>query len=478
MRKLALSVKDTNKKQANVFSHSRNFMIAELFNKGVSFLTIPIFTRLLSPSEYGVLAIVTSIVSIFTVIMGLNIAGAVNRKYLEFHKDFDQFMGTNLAFYSFSNILFLFLGFLFKDFLGAFFAVSGSVFFTGMLISCFSIYIQIDLAYLHASQQSKRYAFYSVIRNLGITSIAIIWVMNFEENRYLGKVYAELLVSIIIAFYSVWQILKISKFSIKKKHILYALSFGLPLVPHALSGFVLAQFDRIILNQISGSHDTGIYSFAYNIGMIMAVAVTAIGNAQGPISMALFKKKRFDLIQNLVNNTSKVIFFIALVLILFAKEIISLVASPEYQVALSIVPIIVLSSVMTYLYGLFIFYPYYYKKTWAISIFTFIAGFANIGLNYLFIPKFGYIAAAWTTLASYILLFVLHYCNTVFIMKKNTLRIRKILFQLLILIIIIWGYSLVPFDSVVIFHIGLKISIIFYYIYYIDLKESIRELRK
>ena len=62
------------------------------------------------------------------------------------------------------------------------------------------------------------------------------------------------------------------------------------------------------------------------------------------------------------------------------------------------------------------------KKTGAISLFTFIAGFTNIFLNYHFIPKYGYEIAAWTTLASYILLFILHYFNVKFILKEKTIN--------------------------------------------------------
>lgn len=74
---------------------------------------------------------------------------------------------------------------------------------------------------------------------------------------------------------------------------------------------------------------------------------------------------------------------------------------------------------------MYVNYAFYEKKTKNIAAITIVAGGLNILLNYLFIPKFGYIAASGTTLISYVVLFLLHYINVKWILKvKRIINIK------------------------------------------------------
>ena len=174
----------------------------------------------------------------------------------------------------------------------------------------------------------------------------------------------------------------------------------MPLIPHALSGIILSHFDRIIINQISGTIETGLYSFAYNIGMIMNIIVLAMNKSWVPIFYNNLRKEEYNKIYNLAYNYSKYIFFAAIVLTAFSQEVVIIMADKSYYSSLSLIPIIILGYVFVFLYTLYANYSFYRKKTLLISIATLLAGGVNIGLNYLLIPRFGYIAAAFTTLIS------------------------------------------------------------------------------
>lgn len=424
----------------NFILHSSNYLIAELFNKAIAFLTIPVFTRLLLPEEYGVLSIFTSIVSIFTVIMGLNMNGSITRKFHEGDKEFYAFLGTNLTFLIVLNLLLLTLGYVFRVFFASFFSIDDKLFYLAILVSSFSFFILFELSYLQASMQSKKYAKLSIIRNLITVIIAIIIVYSLKEDRYMGKVYAQLFTSLLIGVLAIIKLFKLSEIKFNRKHLQYSLAFGIPLIPHALSGFILAQFDRVIINQIVGSYETGIYSFAYNIGMIMNVFVISMNKSWIPILYKNLKSEAYQKINELGNKYSKLTFIIAFLLILFSREIVMIMADEKYYNALEVVPIIILGYVAVFLYTLFSGYTFYRKKTGLISLFTFIAGGTNILLNYIYIPQYGYVAAAWTTLISYLLLFVLHYINARFILKEKVLNLFKITGQLIILIIFISIY--------------------------------------
>lgn len=453
----------------NFFNHSKNYLIADFFNKALAFITIPIFTRLLLPEEYGILAIFSSIISIFTILMGMNFHGAINRKYYEKDNEFYSFLGSNIIFILIVNIIFISVCFILRNSLSSFFSIDSKLFFTAIIISSFSFFIQMELTYLQASQQSKKYARISIIRNIFITIVAIIWVYLLNESKYLGKIYAQLIVIGIISCFVIYKLIKISEFKWKNEHIKYSLYFGIPLIPHALSGFILAQFDRVIINQISGSYETGLYSFAYNVGMIMNVFVLAINKSWVPVFYENLKNNTYRKIQILAEKSSEIVFLVALGLIFFSKEIILIMADEKYFKALEIVPIIIFSAIAKYWYTLFANYAFYNKKTSLISLFTFFAGFINVCLNYLFIPKYGYISAAWTTLVSYIILFLLHYINVKWILKIEIIKIYNMLKQLICFVIVVFIFEFIKVYLNNIFY-NMFFKILFLIIFYIILK--------
>lgn len=412
--------------------HSKNYLLAEFVTRAMGFITIPIFTRLLLPEEYGILAIFASIISIFTVFMGVNFNGAVSRYYYEKNNDFASYLGSITLFLVFFNLLLILTTYFFRERLSSFFRIDSDLFLLAIVISSLNCFVFIFLSYLQASKNSRQYAAISLAQNLTIIILAIFWVYILDTNRYLGRIYAQLLITGIVFFYIGYNIILLSRFSIQWNHIRYALKFGIPLIPHVLSGFVLSMFDRVIINQIVGPSQTGLYSFAYNIGIIMNVVVMAMNKSWVPIFYEALENKALAKIQKIANYYSCVVFFAALFLIFFSREIVMLIADENYYTALSAVPIIVCGYVFVFLYTLFGNYAFYLKRTGLISINTVIAGTFNIVTNYLFIPRYGYIAAAWTTLASYALLFVLHYCNSKFLLKAPVIGILGIFRKLVI----------------------------------------------
>jgi O-antigen/teichoic acid export membrane protein len=407
--------------------HSKNYLSATFFLKALGFISVPIYTRLLTPDEYGILAVFASAITIVTVFMGLNLRSGIKRYYFEKNNDFDKVLGINLIFIFIFDIILFSILFILRNQIASFFAISGKLFFYASLISVLYVPFNIYLSYLQGIKNSKKYSIITIIKQILILITSIILMVNLEKNVYMGKIYAQLSFAALLFFYSYYEMIKISNFSLKKKYIKYTLSFGVPLIPAALSGFILSHFDRIIINQITGSLDTGLYSFAYNVGMIMNVVVMASIKAWQPIFYEEFSDNNLDKINRMAYNYSKYIYFSAIGLILFSKEIVMILADESYYEALNLVPVIVLGYVSVFLYTLFFQYASYRKRTGLISLNTFISGFANIGLNYWLIPIFGYTAAAYTTFASYILLFVLHYSNARFVLKEEVISLRKLI---------------------------------------------------
>jgi len=423
--------------------HAKNYITATFFTKALGFISVPVFTRLLTPDEYGILAIFTSIISISTILLGLNFHGAVNRYYHEKDKKFGEFISSNILFLFFFNIISFYLINNFKREISALINIDVDVFIIAIIVAIFNIPIRMFLSYLQTSKQSDKYSFLSVSKSVLILFISIVWVYLLSEQRYFGKIYGNLVVSVIIFIIAVIYFIKLGKPKFKFKYVKYSLIFGIPLIPHALSGFILSYFDRIAINQLTGSLDTGLYSFAYNIGMIMNIVVMAMNKARLPMFYDYLKKAQYEKINNLTIKFTNYIFLASIGLILFSKEIVLILADESYYSSLEIVPIIIFSYVFVSFYNLYASYSFYEKKTGLISIATLIAGFINIGLNYWLIPEFGYIAAAYTTLISYILLFGFHYINTKLFLNSKIVKFKIIIPNFLNYVVIIIIYFII-----------------------------------
>jgi O-antigen/teichoic acid export membrane protein len=423
------------KENIEFISHAKNYMTATFFTKALAFISVPVFTRLLTPDEYGILALFASIISVSNIFLSFNFSGAVARYYHEKDKKFGQFISSNILFLFLFNIFSFSLINLFKNEISSLINIDVDVFIIAIIVAIFNIPINMFLSYLQTSKQSDKYSFLSVSKSVIMLVISIIWVYLLSEQRYFGKIYANLVVSGVIFIIAIIYFIKLGKPKFKFKYVKYSLVFGVPLIPHALSNFILSYFDRIAINQLTGSFDTGLYSFAYNVGMIMNVVVMAMNKAWVPMFYDNLKENNYNKINSMAINYSKYIFFAAISLILFSKEIVMILADKSYYAALDLVPIIILSSVFIFFYTLFANYSFYRKKTALISTATLLAGAINIGLNYWLIPKFGYIAAAYTTLFSYMVLFILHYINARFIVGERVIKLKKITIDFLILIL-------------------------------------------
>ena len=413
----------------------------------MAFLSIPILTRLLTTEDYGVLGVFTSISSIFIIIFGLGIRGSVTRYYYEGSKDFNKFLGANIILLSFFGV-FLLCGLnIFREQVSSFFDVSSVLFTYATIVAFFSVMFEVYQSYLQASKKSKEYSVLSICKSFFILAFTIGIILELEKEKYLGSIYAQLIIIFIISSYALFRALKIAKINFEKKYLTYSLVFGIPVVFHLISQTILSSFDQIIINQIVGEKETGIYTFAYQIGLIQSIVSMGILKAWTPMFYEKLKNGNHSDIENLAKKYSILIYLLALCLMMFSYEIIYIMADEKFHSSKTIVPIIVLSYVFFFLYTLYVGYSFYHKKTYLIAVFSLITGLTNIGLNYSLIPIYGFEAAAYTTLVSFIILFGLHFINVKYIIKeKKIISLKKLFPNLLFIVIVFLLFMLVkPF---------------------------------
>ena len=387
--------------------HSKNYFFADIAIKAVGVISVPIFSRLLTQEDYGIVAVFDAYVGIFLIILSLNSHAAVGRYYYEKTKDFNEFVGTTLIFMGF---IFAFIALFFISLskqIAHIIQLPGLLHIYLVIICLFGIICEMYIEILIPQKRSREIALIRTVRSFASVATSILLVCLLKENKYLGRVWASLIIGAIFSVYLMIKIRDYSRFSFRRSHLSYIAHYSFPLVPYALSGIILAHFDRIMINSTLGTASAGLYSLGYNIGMLLLIVIASTRTALIPDFYRFLNSREYNRLEILVRRVFSIVTIAALGLFLFAMEIGFILADEKFHPGLSVVPIVVIGYVFFGMYSIYSWYVFYEKRTSYLSVVVFPAGVLNIVLNILFIPKYGYIAAAYTTVVSYFVMFLL-----------------------------------------------------------------------
>lgn len=410
------------------------FIITSVIQKAISFITLPIFTRLLSPAEFGLLNIYQSWLGILTIFATLTLWGGVfNNGMMKYENDRDVFVSSLQGLSSTITIILLVASlFLFN-------IISNIIKLPILLILLMFTQIMFTPALnLWAAKQRFDYKYKKLILITIIISVAnpvlgLIFVLIFEDGGT-ARIFSIALVQFFIGFIIYVNNLKNGKKFFHKGYWKYSAFFNIPLIPHYLSQSILSQADKIMINNLIGIDEAGIYSVSYSIGMIFIFVIVSINSVFIPWTYKRLKEKSYELIEKVSHFLLNLLSAIVLLLISFAPEIIKLMAPPEYNEAIWVIPPVALSVYFIFLYGLFANIEFYFEENKFIMIASVFTAILNVLLNFIMIPIFGYIAAGYTTLISYIIYSLSHYMFMRKVLTKNNIDEKIYKFNKLVII--------------------------------------------
>lgn len=192
-----------------------------------------------------------------------------------------------------------------------------------------------------------------------------------------------------------------------------------------------------MINNIIGSDKAAIYSVAYTFSMMFTILTNAINSSFIPYTYKSLKKQNY---KELKKNASILVLLVGVACIIamgLGAEFIRIFAAPKYYEARWVVIPVAESLLFLFIYPLFCNVEFYFEKTKFIMVASSGAAIINILLNYLFIPKFGYIAAAYTTLVCYILLTIAHYVAYKKLLKQFEIRVELYNIRLILIVVVI-----------------------------------------
>lgn len=386
---------------------SSYYLVGNLFNKGISFLTVPIFTRILSTTDYGIVTTYNSWIAILAMIMGFAIHMGIRAAFIDYEEKIDDFLSVVTTFTLLCGTVM------------SFFILAGSLL---LKVSIGLTLIVLCLLQGLATALIENYSMYLMMRykykfrtalmilpNLisVVLSVFTIWFVV-KTDLYMGRIVPTALVTFLFGLLTVVLVYRKSRLLFQADYLRYALGISMPLVLHGIALTLLSQSDRTMITWLASASQTGIYSLIYNFSMIATVITTSLDGVWVPWFTGKLKQGERKDINILAVDYINLMTYAMVAIILVGPEVVKILASEKYWEGICIIPPVVLANYVIFAYTLYVNIEHFHKKTLYITKNTIFAAATNIILNYIFIPQYGYVAAAYTTLVSYFLAFVLH----------------------------------------------------------------------
>lgn len=380
------------------------FAICALLQKGILLITTPIFTRLLPPDQYGIYSLYASCLSFVTILCTLNLNYNVFFKgYTEFNDEKDTYVSSMEGLTTLITLL------VFSTFL---FAPDIWTSLTGLpdeLIFCMFLEMLFAPAwYFWLTKQRAEYKYIAAsiitVMMLLVSTVVAVVAVWLTTYGVLARVYPVVAVDVGVGmFFYVLNLIRGRKL-VSLKFWKFALAFNLPLLPHYLADTVLSQADRVMISSINGVEYTAIYSVAYAVAMLVALFNSSVNASLIPWTYEKLHSGDETSVQSIRKagtGLSMAMAALSCVAIAMGPELVAILGPREYAEATIIMPPVGMSVVFMFYISLFTNVETYYGKNQYVALVSCIGAVANIALNAILLPIFGFAAAGWTTFACY-----------------------------------------------------------------------------
>ena len=394
---------------------------ASIVQKGMNVLATPIFTRLLTTEQYAQYTLYQSWHDIFIIFSSLNLFNyCVMTALTEFEEDREGFIasaqtliiGLTTACFALYCAVHIFAG----NVLGFSLPVVALMFLDLLFFASFNLWTAKERYFFHYKLMT---ALSILIGTMG-PILGVVAIFLFPSEPGFDRIYAVAAVNIVVGLWAFLYNLSRSKTRFSLRYWKYILAYCLPLIPHFLSTQILSRFDRIMINDMVSASKAGIYSLAYSVSMLSIIVNDAILKPLVPWTYQLIRaKSNLNALRRNVNWLLVLVAGLNFLLILMAPEAVWIFATEEYYEAVYIIPAVSASVFFMFLFNIFANIEYYYAETKFVSCASICAAVLNVVLNYVCITKFGYIAAGYTTLISYVAYSIGHFIFMGVVSKKH-----------------------------------------------------------
>ena len=428
---------------------SFSYAVCSVLQNCIGFITLPLFTRLLTTEQYGQATIYASWSSFLVILLTLQLPyGSFARAMVKFEDSRDQYISSVEGICICLSVVFLLIYLPFRTHWNRLFELPTGI----MILMVCEILATSGFAFWSGKKRFEfRYKEVIVVTLLlSVLSplLQYFLIINSEEKGY-ARIIGGASVSIIFGGVIFISCIFKGNDLFNKEYWKYALGFNIPLLAYYFSQMVFNTSDRIMISHIVGTDKAAVYGVAYTLAVLMNFVLTSINNSYVPWFYGKLKEGRQEDNKLVANGIAILMSFLLLGIIWFAPEVIGIMAGDEYKDAVWVVPPVAMSVLLLFYSQLSINFVFFYEEKKMLVYASIGAATTNVLLNGVLIPIYGYYAAGYTTLFSYLL-----FAGANFLAMKKTLNKYAISshgFDTKILALIFLVFSVIGFAGVALY---------------------------
>ncbi len=387
------------------------FTFANIVPKVGALLLVPIYVRLLSTAEYGTLALATTVIGLLTTVCRLGMDGSLMR--LHFDADgplrgqlYSSVALTTLAIAALVTVVGTGLGLAIvsEPILGIDFVPVGIL---TLLVALTTSLAFIPSVFYRATRQAARFAVFNIGGFL-LTSMIVVVLVVVIRLGVAGVLLGQLLAGTVLLSFAIFIAVRAGGLSIRRSQLRAALSFGLPLVPHQISGLAIRLVDRWLIGLLIGLPAAqalgaiGVYTLGYQIGSVVTIILTSVNSAWSPYFFGVGHHANGPrLHREMTTIVVSGLLLVAVGLSALASELVRVIARPGYEAAADVIAVVSVGAVVQGFYTMCVTVVFFSKRTRPLALMTGASAILNVMLNLLLIPQFGIMGAAWATVGGY-----------------------------------------------------------------------------
>jgi len=382
------------------------YLLPTITTSLLPFITIPVFTRILTKEDYGVLALAHVYAIFVNGLANFGMTAAYERDYFQFRGDrleTAQLLYSILLFVMLNFLLIALSTYLFRETLSKLIIGSvgqGNILFWAFCAQFFYSVNYYYLTYFKNSETARNFVVYTIVGTL-INLIISLLLVAYLRIGVIGLIYAQLCAGATVFGILSYKFTASLPFSLSIPILSKSLRIAYPLTPRIFLGVIGTQFDKYMIGLLASVGGVGIYTIGQRVSYIIFAYMTAIENVFSPqVYRRMFElqDKGGEAIGKYLTPFAYISIFLALLVALFSEEVISILTPLPFHGAIDIV------AVLSMYYGLLFFGKLqgpqlvFTKKTHVSSLLAMGWIGINVALNIPFIMRWGAIGAAWATL--------------------------------------------------------------------------------
>lgn len=398
--------------ESSLFKNTGVYALTSIINAAIPFFLLPVLTRYLTPEDYGIVSMFALLVSMASPFIGLSVNGAITRQYYNKEKvDVWSYVFNSMLIIIVNSIIVGLIFYLFSTPISKLSSFPARNLWMVIVYVVSQTVVNILLSLWQVQKKAMLFGLFNNLKTFSNLILSIILVVFFGLG-WQGRIYAQLgafvlfaIIAIIVIYRNGWI-----KVTYNKSYIKHALLFGVPLIPHALSGSIISMTDRLFITNMIGLATTGLYTVGYQVGSIISLLASSFNNAYVPWLYERLNKDEENTKIKIVKFTYAYfvgIMLIAIILGLAAPFSLNLFLGESFSESSIYVIWVAMGYAFNGMYLMVVNYIFYAQKNSLLAMVTFATAIVNIFLNYIFIRAFGAIGAAQATTLVFAIKFVM-----------------------------------------------------------------------